>query len=183
MFSCRIDEDVELRLLEERHAAELFTLIDRNREHLRRYMEWLTEDYAIENTRKFARLGLRQFADAEGLQAGIWSGHQLAGVIGYFRTDKANRRTTIGYWVGAEFEGRGLVTRACRVLLNYAFGVLDMNRVEIGCAVNNARSRAVPERLGFRVEGVLREGEWLHQRFVDIAIYGILANEWPLVSN
>ena len=178
MLNCRIGEDAELRLLAEHHAEELFALIDRNRAHLRPYMEWLTEGYEIENTRKFIRLGLGQLAEAEGLQAGIWSGNNLAGVIGYFRTHRKDRRTTIGYWVGAEFEGRGLVTRACRALVDYAFQSLDVHRVEIGCAVENARSRAIPEKLGFKSEGVLRQCDWLHERFVDITIYGMLAHEW-----
>ena len=182
MFSYRIGEDAELRLLEERHAEALFALIDRNRAHLRTYMEWLTEDYEIENTRKFIRLGLRQLADAEGLQAGIWSGNNLAGHIGYFRTNRKDRRTSIGYWIGAEFEGRGLVTRACRALVNYAFMSLDAHRVEIGCAVDNARSRAIPEKLGFKPEGVLRQCDWLHERFVDITIYAVLAHEWQAQS-
>jgi ribosomal-protein-serine acetyltransferase len=178
MFSCTIDDDASLRVLEEGHAEELFALIDRNRAHLRTYMEWMTDDYAADDTRKFIRLGLTQLADAEGLQAGIWSGNQLAGHIGYFRTDKRNRRTSIGYWIGAEFEGRGLITRACRLMIDYAFEALDMHRVEIGCAVDNLRSRAIPEKFGFRPEGVLRQCDWMHGRFLDIAIYGMLAPEW-----
>ncbi len=183
MFSYQIDDEVELRVLEERHAKELFALIDRNRAHLRTYMEWLTDDYKIEDTREFISFGLKLLTGGEGLQAGIWSEGRLAGHIGYFRTDKKNRRTSVGYWIGAEFEGRGLVTRACRAFVSYAFASLDVNRVEIGCAVDNVRSRAVALRLGFKPEGVLRSCDWVHERFVDIAIYGMLAREWPAASS
>ena len=70
-----------------------------------------------------------------------------------------------------------MVTRAVQTLVSYAFEVLDLRRVEIRCAKENRRSRAVPERLGFKKEGVLRESEWRHDRFYDMVIYGLLADD------
>ena len=55
-----------------------------------------------------------------------------------------------------------------------------MNRVEIRCATENVRSRAVPERLGFKLEGILRQSIWRHKRYYDLAMYGILAEEWKI---
>jgi ribosomal-protein-serine acetyltransferase len=84
----------------------------------------------------------------------------------------------IGYWISAKFEGNGIITHSCKALIAYAFNELKLNRVEIRCATENGRSRAIPERLGFKLEGVLRESEWRHTRFYDMAIYGLLQNEW-----
>jgi ribosomal-protein-serine acetyltransferase len=75
------------------------------------------------------------------------------------------------------------VTKACRVLLDYAFNDLKLNRVDIYCAAENAKSRAVAERLGFTHEGTLREAQWVRERFVDLAVYGILASEWGKVKS
>ena len=50
--------------------------------------------------------------------------------------------------------------------------------MEIRCALDNAPSRAIPERLSFRLEGQLRQAEWIYDRFVDHAIYGLLAEEY-----
>jgi ribosomal-protein-serine acetyltransferase len=55
---------------------------------------------------------------------------------------------------------------------------MRLHRLEVRCAVANARSRAIPERLGFRLEGTIREAEWLYDRFVDHAVYGLLEAEW-----
>jgi ribosomal-protein-serine acetyltransferase len=75
-------------------------------------------------------------------------------------------------------QGRGIVTRACRGLITYAFTQLELNRVEIHSVTANVRSRAVAKRLGFTQEGIRRQDQRLHGRFVDIAIYGLLASEW-----
>jgi ribosomal-protein-serine acetyltransferase len=102
----------------------------------------------------------------------------VAGYIGLNRIDWANYRTEIGYWIGASFQGRGIMTRSCRAMLAYAFDELKLNRVEIYCAVDNLRSRAVPERLGFRKEGVMRQAERVHERYHDLVCYSMLAAEW-----
>lgn len=65
-----------------------------------------------------------------------------------------------------------------RAVVDYAFGRLGLHRVEIRCAADNHRSRAIPERLGFTQEGVLRESGYLNGRFVDMVVYGVLASEW-----
>jgi ribosomal-protein-serine acetyltransferase len=106
----------------------------------------------------------------------------LAGVIGYHSIDWENRSTALGYWLGMEFQGRGLATAACRALVSYAFEELGLNRVSIAYATENEKSCAIPERLGFRREGVQRQAEWLYDHFVDHAVYAALASEWQAHS-
>lgn len=178
MFTHTLGENTELRLLEERHAEELTDLTDRNREHLRAWMPWLDSNRTVQDRRDFIRGALKQFAENNGFQAGIWHEGRLAGVVGHHGIDRANRSTSLGYWLGEEFEGRGIVTAACRALVDHAFEELDLNRVVIACATGNRKSRAIPERLGFRHEGIYRQAEWLYDHFVDHAIYAILADEW-----
>lgn len=178
MFSFRLDEEAELRLLEEHQAAELFLLTDRNRSHLRRWLPWVDATTSVEVTRKFIKNALKQFATGRGFQAGLWYHSRMAGVIGYHKIDWFNRKTSLGYWLGMEFQGKGLMTKACQAMLDYAFHELKLNRVEIRCATENKRSRAIPERLGFVQEGISRQAEWLYDHYVDHVIYGILASEW-----
>ncbi len=173
-----IDGEAELRLLKEQHAEELFALMNLNREYLQQWLPWLGTHTSLEDTRDFIRGSLEQFANNNGFHLGIWFRGRLAGVIGYHKIDWINRATSIGYWLGASFQGRGLMTRACRTLVDYAFNGFGLNRVEIRCAVENKKSRAIPERLGFREEGIIRQAEWLYDRFVDHVIYGMLASEW-----
>jgi len=177
MFTRRLNDDSELRLLEERHAGELFDLTDRNRDHLRRWLPWLDATLTVDDTRHFIKDALQQFAANEGFQAGIWHKGRLAGVIGFHRIDWFNRQVEIGYWLGEEFQGKGLMTMACRALINHAFHDLKLNRVTIRCATGNTRSCAIPERLGFTREGIVIQGEWLYDHYVDLVVYRLLAGE------
>lgn len=178
LFEHKIGAYTELRLLEERHAGELSVLTDGNRERLRVWMPWVDGSRTVEDRKNFIRGALKQFAENNGFQAGIWHEGRLAGVVGHHGIDRENRSTSLGYWLGEEFEGQGLMTTACRVLVDHAFEELGLNRVGIACATENRKSRAIPERLGFHQEGVQREAEWLYDHFVDHVLYAVLAGEW-----
>ena len=177
-FPIAVADDLELRLLDEPDAEELFALVDRNRAYLRRWLPWLDQNTEVGHTRAFIQATRKQHTDRNGFACGIRWRNELAGVVGVHAIDRANRKTSIGYWVGEAHQGRGLVTRACAALLPYLFEDLGLNCVEIGCAVGNEPSNAIPRRLGFTREGVLRQREWLYDHFVDHVVYSLLASEW-----
>lgn len=177
MLSFRIDDRHRLRLLEEADAESLYAVIDANRSYLARWMPWSpgqTEDDTLE----FIRRSRRQLAENQGLQLAILEEGQVVGVIGFDRIDWENRSTSIGYWIAESSQGQGVITRAVRALTDHALGSWTLNRVEIRAAVENERSRAVPRRLGFREEGLLREAERVGDRFVDHVVYAVLASDW-----
>ncbi|HEX8561243.1 MAG TPA: GNAT family protein [Pyrinomonadaceae bacterium] len=178
MFSRRIDEELELRPVDERYAEELAALVRRDLAHLSPWMPWASARYSVEDAREFIRRQARQYAEDQGFATLIFFRGRAAGSIGYNNIDWANRKTDIGYWLGAGYQGRGLMTRSCRALVGHAFGELRLNRVEIYCAVENLRSRAIPERLGFTQEGTHRQAEWVHDHFKDLVSYSMLAAEW-----
>lgn len=70
------------------------------------------------------------------------------------------------------------MTKSMKVLINYAFDGLKFNKIEVGVAAENIKSRAIPEKLGFTREGVLRDYEYINGRFLDRIIYGLKADEW-----
>lgn len=178
MFEHKVDDDIKLRLLEPRHADALFAAVDANRQHLRQWLPWLETNNAVSDTLQFIQMTQRQFADNTGFVAGIWFRGELAGVLGHNRIDWENRISWPGYWLAQGFQGKGIMTKSCRTLINHAFAELNLNRVDIRCAVENSKSRAIPERLGFRQEGVIRQAEWLYDKYVDHVVYGMLTSEW-----
>ena len=178
MFSTPLREDFDLRLLEEHHASEVFAAVERNREHLRHWLPWVDATRTKDDGIAFIRSTLEMFAAHEGFTAGIWHRERVAGVIGTHRIDWRNRRVELGYWLAREFEGRGIVTDACRVAITHLFREMDLNRVEIRCAAGNAKSSAIPRRLGFKLEGTHREAELVNGRYHDLLVFGMLKSEW-----
>lgn len=174
MFSYRVDTHSELRMLEERHAELVFALVEQNRE---RHPE-IPQLCSLEDTRMYIKRDLALFAENKGLGIGIWYQGNLAGAVRYHEINWTSKSTELGYWLGVAFEGKGLVTRACQVMIDHAFNELGLNRVVISCAPENQRSRAIAEKLGFTQEGILRQSDWLKDGFVDQVVYGILASEW-----
>jgi ribosomal-protein-serine acetyltransferase len=126
----------------------------------------------------FIRRALHQFASNSGFSAGIWEQDRYAGQISLHKVDWLHRRAEIGYWLGREFQGRGIVTDACRAVTRHALVELALNRVEVRCATGNAKSKAIPLRLGFTLEGVLRQAELLHDRYMDLEVYSMLRGEF-----
>jgi ribosomal-protein-serine acetyltransferase len=177
MFSYSLGEDAELRLLEEFHARELYRQVDANRAHLRQWLPWVDDTRSVDDIRSFIRVATQQFASHQGYECGIWWRGELVGTIGNHRIDWRNGATSMGYWLAEAYQGQGLVTRACRALITHAFVTLRLHRVEIRVATGNLRSRAIPQRLGFREEGILRQAEWLYDHYVDHAVYGLLSTD------
>jgi ribosomal-protein-serine acetyltransferase len=166
-----------LRLLEDADAAELYELVDRNRAFLSTWLPWPASQ-TPERTREFIAASQKQLAANQGFQAAIVDGGRIVGEIGFHRLDWENRATSIGYWLAQDAQGRGLVTRAARAVVDHAFGVWKLNRVEIRAGVANRRSRAVAERLGFVEEGVIRQAELVGDRYLDHVVYAMLARDW-----
>lgn len=103
---------------------------------------------------------------------------RVGGVVGFHAVDWVNRSTSIGYWLAADVQGRGVATAAVSALLDHAFGEWELHRVIIEVVVGNERSRAIPERLGFRQEAILRDAKLIRGRHEDARLYAMLAPEW-----
>ena len=166
-----------LRLLGDHDAEALYELIAEDRERLARWMPWAAGQ-TLEGTREFIRATRRQHAANDGMQTAIVIEGAIAGVVGVHAISWEDRTTSIGYWLGERFTGRGLVTDAVRAYTRQAFEAWELHRMELRAAVENAPSRAVAERLGFRLEGVLRGAQVVGDRRYDLAVYAALAPEW-----
>lgn len=178
MFVFTVDEDIELRLHEPWHAEQLFELIDRNRERLKEWFPWVEATEKPDDSLQFIRKARDHYANDEAILTSVWYHGELAGTLGLEGLDSEIHRGEIGYWLGARYEGNGIITRSCRALIDYAFDVMDLNRIVIRCMPANERSIAVAERLDFHHEGTLREVAIVDGEYRDLEVYSMLADEW-----
>lgn len=178
MFCHSVINEIQLKILELRDAEEIFALTDASRNYLREWLPWVDATKAVDDSKSFIQSTLQQFASNNGFQAGIFYNGQLAGVIGFHGINWANRSTSVGYWLGEGFQGRGIMTSTYKAMVDIAFREYGLNRVEIRAAVENRKSRAIPERLRFKQEGVSCQSEWIYDHFVDHVVYGMLEEDW-----
>lgn len=167
-----------LRLFEESDAEELEGVIAANRTYLAQWLTWVQTTAGADARLDYIRRTLRQLAENNGFQAAIIEDGLIIGAVGFHGVDWNHRSTSIGYWLAEDRQGRGTMTEAVRVLAAHAFDLWKLNRIEIRVAVGNLRSAAIPQRLGFVEEGVLREAERHGDSFKDIALYSMLADDW-----
>jgi len=178
MFRRTVAPGVEIKLFDTNEAKALFHVVERNRAHLRRWLPWVDQTHSVEDVRLFIMRVLDQYHSNLGPQCGLWTQGALRGTLGCHPIDWPNRNCSIGYWLDAAEEGKGLITRGCAALLDYLFDELGLHRVEIRCGTGNRRSCAIPERLGFTREGVVRGAEWVNDRWVDLVVWGLLEEDW-----
>ena len=174
MTTIQVDDEILLRPPRMSDADDLFALVDSNREYLRRWLPWVDRIRSTKDYRPWIEGGA---AEQEYRLLIVYKG-AVAGATGIRGLDSPNNVGEIGYWLAEDMQGRGIVTRTCRALLNYAFGELVMNRMQIRVATGNTRSRAIPERLGCQFEGVQRQAELVNGEYYDLALYSMLASEW-----
>ncbi|MBM7703960.1 GNAT family N-acetyltransferase [Metabacillus iocasae] len=178
MFELKINDELKLRLVEHEDAISLTELINESRDYLRSWLPWVDGIQHASDYDDIIPQWYNQYLDNQGFQAVIVYQNQIVGMVGFHGINWANQSTSIGYWIGERFQNKGIMTKSVVTCLSYAFAILGLHRVEIRCGVNNVKSRAIPERLGFTHEGTARDGEYLYNHYHDLAIYSLLSHEW-----
>lgn len=172
-------EDLRLRVMRRSDQGELFQLVDRNREHLRPWMPWLEETRTVRDVERFLQQTRRDRRRGSALRMVICERQAIVGTVALESIDWNNAHAKIGYWLAESHQGAGVMTASVRTLCAYGFEVLGLHRIAIRSDPDNARSRAIPTRLGFVHEGCLREVAWHGDRgYHALELFSLLEDEW-----
>lgn len=177
-FPIKTTRGLELRPVHKRDAGELFQLTDLNRQNLRLWLPWLDGVRKRQDTEKFIQISQKHLEEKTGCVLSIRYQKVLIGLVDFHGLDSFSRHALIGYWLGEKWRGKGLMLEAVEGLIGFGFEKLDLHRLEIRIAAGNERSRRIPRKLGFQLEGRIREVEWLYDHFVDHEVYGLLREDW-----
>ena len=173
-----VRENIELKTLELEDAQTFFDVTRKNSTYLRRWLGWLDDDKTVADVEKYIIDSNKIFSENEGIDLAIWYDGKMIGGIGVFPVDNANKKTSIAYWLAEDFQGKGIMTDSMKVVIEYIFTKINLNRIEITCAIGNEKSSALPKKLGFTFEGISRESGYLYDHFVDLEVYSLLVKEW-----
>jgi ribosomal-protein-serine acetyltransferase len=178
-----------LRSFRPSDVLELHALVERNREDLAQWMNWAQQS-SIEDTREHVARAVARTRDGSGVECAVVhvggagattresdESAPIVGDVGLY-VDRVHACGAVGYWLDADHRGRGAITFATRSLVHHGFTQLALHRVEIRADVRNLASRAVAERLGFQLEGVLRESYRIAEnRYSSDVVYSMLASD------
>ena len=164
-----------LRPLRLQDIGELHRTIEANRAHLRPWLPFA--DQPLERTAAHVRRSVRDFESGRGLGMAVLDGDRIVGAVSFVEPSREHGFTEIGYWLAADAQGRGIMSRAVAAMTRLAFDPWGFDRVEIRVAADNERSRAIPERLGFHREGSLRAGHRIGGVAHEELIFGLLASD------
>jgi ribosomal-protein-serine acetyltransferase len=174
----KIDERIALELIDYHHAETLYQLVKNNRLHLREWLPWVDHMRTVDDFRRYINGSRQRYASHLELGYVIMESDVMIGRLGLYNIDLANKSASIGYWLDKEWRGKGIITRCCKAVIAEGFTHLQLNRIEIRAATANYKSQAIPERLGFKKEGIIRQGEFVNNDFVDLYVYSLLKEEW-----
>jgi len=172
------DEGAELRPLEPWRAPEFLAHMERGREFIGRFVGLADAVTDLDASRRFLRAYAEKAAADVGSIHGIWSDGTLVGGVLFRTMDVRLGVAEAGCWLEPSAAGRGLVTRASRVIIDWAIVERGVHRVEWHVASGNAPSIAVARRLGMTRDGVLRESHPYRGERQDIEVWSVLAPEW-----
>lgn len=175
-----ITEDIYLRTFATEDAPNILGALRENRAHLRQWIFWIDQIQTIRDATNMIKENSIQLNRQKALVMGIFENGQLLGSIEMQDWDHELKKANIGYWLVKEREGKGLMTQAAQVFLAYLFGQLQLNKIELMHLPGNYRSAALAKRLGFKIEGLLRDAILVNGSLQNIVLQGLLRREFGL---
>ncbi|MBS1774478.1 MAG: GNAT family N-acetyltransferase [Bacteroidetes bacterium] len=182
MVSILIDDNLLLRSYHVEDAQELFRAVEDSRQHLRPWLVWVDSTIRPEHSLQFIQQSLHQQHSQEALALGIFHNRKIIGGIGMHQWNHYLKKGQLGYWIAKEYEGKGIVHKCMVRFIDFLFDTAGLNKVEIRFIPTNTRSAALAERLGCKVEGVLRDSYIVNGGFTDLVVTGLLKSEWKNIK-
>ena len=174
----KVDTDIELRLLKQSDSIDIYNTIDSQRDYLGKWLPFVELTKKECNTKNFVSSIVNAHEDNFEFVFTIRKQDEFVGLVGFKSTDKLNKKTEIGYWLSKYYQKQGIVTKSVVKLCEFAFEKQGINRIQIKCALENKASSNIPEKLGFKFEGMEREGELLSGNvFTDLNIFSKLKTD------
>lgn len=174
-----VDNEIVLKQLSFSSAAAIFQSIENSRQYLNQWLPFVNLTKSQKDTEKFIHAVNYAPYNKKEKVFEIWYQNEFAGLLGLKDINENYRKLELGYWLDEKMQNRGIMLRSCQQIIKHIFGTMQMNRIVIKVAVGNPKSSAIPKKLGFHYEGIEREGEALHGKFVDLEIYSLLKKDWP----
>jgi ribosomal-protein-serine acetyltransferase len=162
-------------------AAELWLAVDSSRTYLEKWLPWVPFNSDPAANQRFVDACAADWDAGRAVRFSIRerASRTFVGIVGLEVCVHLHRSCELGYWLRKDATGRGLMTEASRAVIEFAFRQMGAHRIKVAAATDNHPSLSVIARLGFRFEGIMRQAEFCNRRWLDHAVFGLLAIDKP----
>lgn len=173
-----LGKNAYLALRQPHHAEEVFSLVQKNKEHLSPWLPWVREYQFVADAHTSIQSNIDQAARNNSLNLGIWIEEVLCGMVGFTHIDSVRKKASLGYWLDKNCMGKGWMTKACQVIMAYGFESLSLKEIHAECAKKNLLSRKVLEGIGFTNHEIVQGPDWARQQGLLYLRYRMTLQEW-----
>lgn len=134
---------------------------------------------SLEDTERYLQGVIEKYDRRQAYRWGIIykPNHQLIGRTGFISWDVEHSRAEVGFALASTYWNQGIAYEATKEIVDYGFSRLSLNRIEGRCNVNNPGSARVMEKLGMKLEGILREQLKIKGQYMDQRMYAVLKKD------
>jgi len=160
-------------------TRDLWNAVEGSRPQLEPWLPWVPFNVDLDSSGRYAEASASDWDAARATRFAIRdrANRRLLGVIGLESFAHLHESVELGYWLRVDSWGKGLMTEAGQAVLDWAFGSVNAHRVRVAAATDNHPSLSVIGRLGFRFEGIARQAERCNGRWLDHAVFALVATD------
>ena len=172
------DGTVSIRPYREDDMQPLFDAVHESVAEASAWLPWCDAEYSLEESRTWVSSRAEAWEKGEEYAFVVTDDHgHFLGGPGLNQIRQQDKFGSLGYWVRTSCTGKGVATRAVRLLARFGFEELGLARIEIVAAVGNKASQRVAEKAGAQREGVLRRRLCLHDEYHDAVMYSLIPED------
>jgi ribosomal-protein-serine acetyltransferase len=174
MLVFELDNNIKLEMYTPFDAEELFNVIEKNREYLREWLPWVDGTKEVSNINGFLEKSIKEYSEKKRIGYLIKIDKKIVGILDAFLHNKSTETYQIGYWISKVESNKGIMTKSVKILMDLVFNIFNAKKIEIYCATTNLPSNKIPQKLGFKLEGTIRNAEKVNDKIYDLNLYGLL---------
>ena len=178
LLKLEVDDHIYLAKPEMYMAEELYHVIQDNMTHLKPFLDFIDESVSIKDEENYLRMMLRLQAEGKGRVFIIYYDNQLIGTVDIHNVNTHFQRAEVGYWITQAFSGKNIITRCLKVMCDFVFTYLNINKLMLFAEVDNTASNKVATKAHFQYVGQLREHLLTHGHFKDANQYELLKADY-----
>jgi len=178
MIQIPVSDEIILRAYRDEDVPVFYQTIMANKAYLRPWIAWVDRVQTPADALDVIRQGHFHIREQRAMPLAVFYKGNLAGGIGMHDWNHELRNAKIGYWLAAQYQGKGLMDQCGKAFLNYLFQRLNLHKVMLEYFPENRKSGALAQRLGFTIEGLLRDATKYHGQYRSLVVCGMLRTEW-----